>query len=69
MEKAKKSEFMRGIYVFIALAVLTGAEYVLAVNAIPVIVLVVIGLLKAAAVVVYFMHVKRVFSSDEGGHS
>ena len=68
MEKEKKLEFLRGIYVFIALAVLTGAEYILAINSIPVVVLVVIGLLKAAAVIVYFMHVKRVFSSDEGGH-
>lgn len=69
MEKAKKSEFLRGIYVFITLAVLTAAEYLLATNNIPVIVLVVIGILKAAAVIVYFMHVKRAFSSEEGGHS
>jgi heme/copper-type cytochrome/quinol oxidase subunit 4 len=70
MEWLKKlSEKNRGVVVFIALAILTAIEYVLAITGMPVIILVVLALLKAALVLNYFMHIGRLFSSGEGGHS
>ncbi|HZW02757.1 MAG TPA: cytochrome C oxidase subunit IV family protein [Anaerolineaceae bacterium] len=58
----------RGVIVLIVLAVLTGIEYFLAVAELPVFLLVLIALAKAAAVLWYFMHVGKLFSADEEGH-
>lgn len=69
MERVRQlSEKRRGVLVFTVLAVLTVIEYVLAVNNIPVIVLIVLFLMKAALVLNYFMHFGRLFSSGEGEH-
>lgn len=68
MENKKSlSELRRGVYVFLALAVLTAVEYLLGTNEVPSIFLWIIAILKGALVVVYFMHITRLTNS-EGGH-
>ncbi|MRR29628.1 hypothetical protein EG834_04735 [bacterium] len=67
METKKTSELRRGLLVFLALAVLTAVEYVIGTNEAPTIFLWVIAILKAALVLVYFMHITRL-SGSEGGH-
>jgi heme/copper-type cytochrome/quinol oxidase subunit 4 len=55
-----------GLIVIVVLAVLTGAEYAVAVemdnNLIP---LVLMGLVKAALIIWYFMHIKRIAVAEE----
>lgn len=66
----KSAELRRGVIVFIALAVLTAIEYgvgLLETSTLSVILLVLLGLLKAGLVMWFFMHLPRVFQS-EGGH-
>jgi len=58
------SELRRGVYVFIALAVLTATEYILGTNEVPSIFLWMIAILKSALVLVYFMHISRVFGAE-----
>ncbi len=68
MDEAKKSaDYRRGVGVLIALAVLTGVEYVVGVATQLWVVLVVLGVIKAAVVLQYFMHIGRL-ASDDGGH-
>jgi heme/copper-type cytochrome/quinol oxidase subunit 4 len=57
----------RGVVIFIALAVLTGIEYVLGVIHAPAILLWIVAIMKAVLVLWYFMHIGRVFRA-EGGH-
>ncbi len=56
----------RGIVVFAILAVLTIIEYFLAINEVPQILLWTTALIKLVLVLQYFMHIYRVFRSDEG---
>ncbi len=56
----------RGIVIFAILAVLTIIEYFLAINGVPQILLWTTALIKLVLVLQYFMHVYRVFRSDEG---
>lgn len=65
--KEKSKELRRGVLVFVCLALLTALEYWIAVMGIPAIFLWVIAILKAALVLVYFMHVGRLFTA-EGEH-
>jgi cytochrome c oxidase subunit 4 len=58
------SELRRGVYVFIALAVLTAIEYILGTNEVPSIFLWMIAILKSALVLVYFMHISRIFGAE-----
>jgi cytochrome c oxidase subunit 4 len=58
----------RGIVVFIILAVLTAVEFFLARLEAATFLLVLIALAKAGLVVWYFMHLRRVFKPEEGGH-
>jgi heme/copper-type cytochrome/quinol oxidase subunit 4 len=68
MEKGtKKDELRRGVMVFIWLAALTVVEYILGVQEVAAIFLWIIALLKAGLVLVYFMHIGRVFR-PEGEH-
>lgn len=64
----KGAAFMQGVIVLVVLAVLTGAEYGIAI-AMPAlwIALIVIALIKAGIVLYYFMHISRVLRG-EGGH-
>ncbi|OJX46925.1 MAG: hypothetical protein BGO78_15605 [Chloroflexi bacterium 44-23] len=56
----------RGVVVFAILAVLTTIEYFLAISEVPQILLWTVALIKLVLVLQYFMHVYRVFRSDEG---
>jgi len=67
MEKGKQiSEKSRGVIVFAVLAVLTAIEYIIALSGVPAVVLILLAILKAGAVLYYFMHVSRLFSKSEG---
>lgn len=58
----------RGVIVFLALAVLTAIEFVVARSGVPSAILWIIAILKAALVINFFMHLSRLFQPDEGGH-
>ena len=72
MEKTydRSAELRRGILVFLALAVLTVVEYFIGVlegGILQALLLWAMIMLKAGLVLWFFMHLRRVFSS-EGGH-
>ncbi len=67
MNKEKKAAYRQGVIVLIVLAVLTAIEFAVALlpaNAIPI--LFVIALIKAWAVLQYFMHLSTLWSEEEG---
>ena len=69
MEKIKKMDALRrGVLVFVGLAILTVIEYYLGVHEAPAIFLWIAALLKAGLVLVYFMHIGRLFGSEGGEH-
>jgi cytochrome c oxidase subunit 4 len=69
MQDDKKSiELRRGVLVFAGLAVLTAIEYWIGVIEAPVIFLWAIAIIKAALVLIYFMHVSRVFRPEGEEH-
>ena len=68
MDNKKSTALLQGVFVFIALAVLTAVEYWVGVSTDLVGVLFALLLIKAALVVYFFMHISRLFTSEEGGH-
>lgn len=62
----KTNPLHRGIYVFVALAILTGIEYLLAINEVPQILLWTIALVKLVLVMQFFMHIYRLFRAEDG---
>lgn len=60
----KQDELRRGVLVFIALAVLTGIEYLIGVHEAPVIFMWLIAVSKAGLVMWFFMHIQRAFSEE-----
>lgn len=60
----KAVAYRRGIYVFLVLAVLTIIEFAVAVSFNSTVLLFIIALLKAAAIVQYFMHVYRLWREE-----
>lgn len=66
----KLSPLIRGIVVFIMLAVLTAIEYYLGVNKVPAILLWAVAIIKMLLVLQFFMHISRVINpnNEEGGH-
>jgi hypothetical protein len=61
----KSVAFRRGMYVFLFLAVMTAVEYVVAISSFnSMVLLFIIALLKAAAIVQYFMHVYRLWREE-----
>ena len=68
MEERKKAEYRRNLFVFIALAVLTLVEFIIAINlANPAVPLVIIALIKAGLIVQFFMHIYRLWREEEHG--
>ena len=61
----KHDELRRGVIVFLALAALTGIEYLIGTQQAPRIFLWLIALMKAGLVMWFFMHLKRVFNEGE----
>ena len=68
MENRKRLQYRRGVYVITALAILTAFEFALAIMGAPTALLVGIAAIKAVAVLIYFMHISRVFSPGKGEH-
>ncbi len=64
----KDPAFRRGVFVFLVLAGVTALEYILARTGVPSPVLWILALSKAGLVIDYFMHISRLFGTDEGGH-
>jgi caa(3)-type oxidase subunit IV len=61
----KRAGYRQGIVVFIALAVLTAIEYLVALNlSNPAVPLVIIALVKAGLIVQYFMHIYRLWREE-----
>ncbi len=58
----------RGAIVFVALAVLTAVEFILARMAVTSAILWILAIAKAALVINFFMHISRLSQPDEGGH-
>ena len=67
MEAKKAAAFRRGIVVLIVLAILTAVEYYVSLSQASMVVMFLIALLKAAAILQYFMHVRKLWS-EEGEH-
>jgi hypothetical protein len=67
MKKNKAAAFRMSLTVGIVLAILTVIEYYIGIHYPSVVFLFLLALLKGMAVVYYFMHITRVWSS-EGGH-
>lgn len=66
MEERKKAENRRNIIVAVVLAVLTVAEFWLALNLEnPTVPLLIMALLKAALIVQYFMHIYRLRREED----
>jgi cytochrome c oxidase subunit 4 len=68
MDNKKSAALTQGLFVFIALAVLTAIEYFVGVSTDLVGLIFVLLLVKAVLVVYFYMHISRLFSSEEGGH-
>lgn len=69
-DQGKKTLLRRGVVVFVGLAVLTGLEFWVAVGGLPTSLplLGIIAVGKTALIVEYYMHLRGVFQTDEGGH-
>ncbi len=65
-EQKKVTEYSRNFFVFLALAVLTAIEFLVAINleqaTVP---LLLIGLIKAGLIVQFFMHIYRIWRAEE----
>lgn len=65
MSEAKASAQRTGLYVFLALMVLTIAESIIGGLATPItVLLIIIALIKAALIVYFFMHVYRLWREE-----
>jgi hypothetical protein len=65
---ARRRAYLQGVLVFIALAALTAAEFLIARATDGSIgLLFLTGLIKAALIVVYYMHVKSIWSEEVHG--
>lgn len=62
----KSKELRLGVIVLLVLAVLTAVEYFIGVYEAPSAILFVIAVMKAAAVLWYFMHFARLFGESGG---
>lgn len=66
METQKKQEYRRNLYVFLAIAALTIVEFAIALNLENALVpLMLIALIKAGLIVQFFMHVYRLWRSED----
>ena len=67
MHKSRSAAYRMSATVFLALAILTGIEYFVSQVNSSAAILLLLGLIKAYAVVYYFMHINRLWTQD-GGH-
>ncbi len=64
MKAGRGAAYRLSALVALVLAVLTGIEYVMAIAGLGLVFLILVALLKAVAVVYYFMHINRLWSTD-----
>ncbi len=64
MESKRSEAYRRGLYVFLFLAVMTIVEYIVGISLNSPFLLVILALVKAAAVVYYFMHIARLWREE-----
>ncbi len=65
MNDKKKAGYRQGLYVFLALVVLTAIEIVIAVYLDkPAVPLIIVSLVKAGLIVQYFMHIYRLWREE-----
>ncbi len=62
----RRGDYMRNVWVAVALAVLTIIELIIAISINSVVFLMLIATIKAVLVLYYFMHVSRLWSTEEG---
>ncbi len=67
MHKSRSAAYRMSATVFLALAILTGIEYFVSQVSSSATIMMLLGLVKAYAVVYYFMHINRLWTQD-GGH-
>ena len=60
----RSAAYRQGLVVLAGLAILTGVEYVVGVTLSSVALLLVLGLIKAALIAQYFMHIYRIWSEE-----
>jgi len=63
-QRIETNELLRGVRVFIGLAVLTVVEFILGAQGAASVFLWIVALLKAGLVLVYFMHIGRLFRTE-----
>jgi len=68
MDHKKSAALQQGVFVFIALAVLTAVEYWVGVSTDLAALIAILFLVKAALVINFYMHISRLSSPEEGGH-
>jgi len=68
MDHKKSAALQQGVFVFIALAVLTAVEYWVGVSTDLAALIAVLFLVKAVLVINFYMHISRLSSPEEGGH-
>jgi hypothetical protein len=69
VQDSRKQALYSGVWILIMLAVLTGGEYIVGIIAPPWgIVLIVVAAFKAYWVLVEYMHIGRLFESEEESH-
>lgn len=65
-EQKKKAEYRQNFFIFLALAVLTLIEFLVAINLEEATVaLMIIALIKAGLIVQFFMHIYRLWRQEE----
>lgn len=57
-----------GVIILVVLATITAFEFILGAAHAPGFLIWIMALIKATTVIVYFMHLPRLFGSDEGEH-
>ncbi|MFW6067970.1 MAG: cytochrome C oxidase subunit IV family protein [Chloroflexota bacterium] len=65
MEERKAADFRQVYIIFVILAVLTAAEFIVSTNLNAPVLLLLIALAKAALIVQFFMHVYRLWREEE----
>ncbi len=64
MKAGRGAAYRLSALVALVLAVLTGIEFVMAISGVGLVFLILVAVLKAVAVVYYFMHINRLWSTE-----
>ena len=64
-DRARRSDYLRNLYVALTLAVLTIIELIVAITINSAVFLMLIATIKAVLVLYFFMHISRLWSPEE----